>query len=45
MTSFIWCWQKGATIVFTNQLRRAEQAMREGYCVKVKREKPHIINN
>jgi hypothetical protein len=40
MSEFIWHWTKGNKKVYTTQIDRAEQAMKEGFFVMGARVKP-----
>ena len=43
MSELLWCWRKGNKQIYTRNFAVAEQAMNEGFFVKVLRGKPHII--
>jgi len=43
MPELLWCWQKGNTRIYTRKFRVAENAMREGFFVKVLQDQSHIF--
>lgn len=45
MYEFIWHWTNGNKKIFTRKLEVAEKAMKEGFLVLGKKEKPRIFKN